>query len=75
MRDEITDLIFQTTRISSMIHDLLLLSRLDAGRLELQMDSVDLSRTIDSLLDDLSAVPDVRLSDGKRGRRKLSMRQ
>ena len=57
MRDEIVELIFQTTKLSSMIHDLLLLSRLDAGRLQLQMTDVDLPRFIDSLVDDLSAVP------------------
>jgi signal transduction histidine kinase len=56
-RDEISTLIFQTTKLSSMIHDLLLLSRLDAGRLELQMTPIDLTRFIDSLADDLSEVP------------------
>jgi len=57
MRDEIVELIFQTTKLSSMIHDLLLLSRLDAGGLQLQMADVDLTLFIDSLADDLSAVP------------------
>jgi signal transduction histidine kinase len=58
MHDEISGLIFQTARLSSMIHDLLLLSRLDAGRMQPHMDSIDLSQYIDSLADDLSAVPD-----------------
>ncbi len=57
MDDEISGLIFQTAKLSGMIHDLLLLSRLDAGRLELQMADIDLSDYIDSLVDDLSAVP------------------
>jgi signal transduction histidine kinase len=57
IREEITDLIGQTTKISSMIHDLLLLSRLDAGRLQLQMTNIDLTRFIDYMADDLSAVP------------------
>ncbi|MCX6877122.1 MAG: HAMP domain-containing sensor histidine kinase [Verrucomicrobia bacterium] len=57
MREEIDELIFQTTKLASMIHDLLLLSRLDAGRLQLQMTDLDLTRFIDSLADDLSAVP------------------
>ena len=57
MREDISDLIFQTTRISNIIHDLLLLSRLDAGRMELQVAPIDLSRLIDSFVDDLSAVP------------------
>jgi len=56
-RDEIGALIYQTAKISSMIHDLLLLSRLDAGWLELEMAPVDLTQLIDSLADDLSAVP------------------
>ncbi|MEO5713448.1 MAG: HAMP domain-containing sensor histidine kinase [Luteolibacter sp.] len=57
IREEISDLIGQTTKISSMINDLLLLSRLDAGRLELQMTDIDLTRFIDALADDLSVVP------------------
>jgi signal transduction histidine kinase len=57
MRNDISALISQTAKLSSMIHDLLLLSRLDAGRLELQMCRIDLSHFIDSLADDLSAVP------------------
>lgn len=55
--EEISRLIFQTSRLSSMIHDLLLLARVEAGRLELAMVDVDLSHLIDSLADDLSAVP------------------
>ncbi|MEO8613725.1 MAG: HAMP domain-containing sensor histidine kinase [Luteolibacter sp.] len=58
MDDEISGLIFQTAKLSGMIHDLLLLSRLDAGRLELQMTDMNLTHYIDSLVDDLSAVPD-----------------
>ncbi|MCX6865474.1 MAG: HAMP domain-containing sensor histidine kinase [Verrucomicrobia bacterium] len=57
MRDEISAMVCQTTKLSSMIHDLLLLSRLDAGQLQLQMNKIDLSQFIDSLADDLSAVP------------------
>ena len=57
-REEISRLIFQTSRLSSMIHDLLLLSRVDGGRLELAMTDVDLTQLIDSLADDLSAVPE-----------------
>lgn len=57
MHDEISALIVQTTKLSSMVHDLLLLSRLDAGQLQLQLTPIDLSRFIDSLADDLSTVP------------------
>ena len=56
-REEISQLIYQTAKLASMIHDLLLLSRLDAGRLELDMTHVDLTQLIDSLADDLSAIP------------------
>jgi signal transduction histidine kinase len=56
-REEISQLIFQTSRLTSMIHDLLLLSRLDGGRMELAMEQVDLSQLLDTLADDLSAVP------------------
>ena len=54
----LSDLIHQTFRLSSLIEDLLLLSRLDAGRLALQVGAVDLSLVIASALDDLGAQPD-----------------
>lgn len=57
-REEITGLIYQTARLTGMIHDLLLLSRMDAGRLQLDFSNVDLTQLIDSLADDLSAVPE-----------------
>lgn len=57
-REEIEALIRQTVRLTSMIHDLLLLSRMDAGRLTLDMESVDLSQLAASLADDLSVLPD-----------------
>lgn len=57
-REEIEALIRQTVRLTSMIHDLLLLSRMDAGRLTLGMESVDLSQLVASLADDLSVLPD-----------------
>ncbi len=55
---EISALIHQTYRLSSLIEDLLLLSRLDAGRLKLAFAPVDLSALIEGSLDDLGAVPD-----------------
>lgn len=54
-RDEISALIHQTYRLSSIIDDLLLLSRLDAGRLQLKLLPVNLRRLIDVALDDLGA--------------------
>lgn len=57
-REEIVGLIRQTARLTSMIHDLLLLSRMDAGRLQLDLEDVDVSHLVASLLDDLSTKPD-----------------
>jgi signal transduction histidine kinase len=55
---EISALIHQTYRLSSLIEDLLLLSRMDAGRLKLVLAPVNLSQLIEASLDDLSALPD-----------------
>lgn len=56
--DEIGTLIHQTYRLSSVIEDLLLLSRMDAGRLELTFRPVDVSSILDAAIDDFSAQPD-----------------
>ena len=56
-KDEVSRLIDQTSRLSGMIHDLLLLARLDGGRMSLSLGEVNLTDLIDSLQDDLSAVP------------------
>lgn len=58
MREELSALVHQTFRLSSVIEDLLLLSRLDAGRLKLEFCPVNLSQLIEASLDDLSALPD-----------------
>lgn len=55
---EVSALIHQTFRLSSLIEDLLLLSRMDAGRLKLDLHAVNLSQLIEASLDDLSALPD-----------------
>ena len=57
-RDEIAALIHQTFRITSIIEDLLLLSQMDAGRLQIAFTSVDLSHLLEAQMDDLSALPD-----------------
>ncbi len=57
-RESISALIHQTYRLSSIIKDLLLLSRLDAGRLRLELAPVDLVELIASSVDDLSAFPE-----------------
>lgn len=56
-KEEVAGLIHQTSRLSGMIHDLLLLARLDAGRMTLNLGEVNLTDLVDSLQDDLSAVP------------------
>ena len=58
MREEISALIHQTFRITSIIEDLLLLSQMDAGRLQINFSTVDLTHLIEAQLDDLSALPD-----------------
>jgi signal transduction histidine kinase len=55
---EISALIHQTHRLSGVIEDLLLLSRMDAGRLNIDFKAVNLSHLIEAALDDLSAQPD-----------------
>lgn len=58
VRTEIGELVNQTTRFKSMIEDLLLLSRLDAGRLQIDFTPVNLAHLVDSWLDDLSILPE-----------------
>ncbi len=58
--DAIAALIHQTYRLSSLIEDLLLLSRMDSGRLELALRPIDLSHLMAAALDDLSAIADDR---------------
>lgn len=55
---EISALIHQTYRLNSVIEDLLLLSKMDAGRLQLEFTTVNLTALIEGWLDDLSALPD-----------------
>lgn len=55
---EISALIHQTYRLSGVIEDLLLLSRMDARRLKLVFSPVNLTGLIEAALDDLSAMPD-----------------
>jgi len=56
--EELSALLHQTHRLAGVIDDLLLLSRMDAGHLEIASEPVNLSQLIDEWLDDLSAVPD-----------------
>lgn len=56
--EELSALLHQTHRLTDVIDDLLLLSRLDAGHLQLALKPMNLSQLIDEWLDDLSALPD-----------------
>jgi signal transduction histidine kinase len=58
VREELAALVHQTFRLTSVIEDLLLLSRMDAGRVQLAFSPVNLRRLIDAWLDDLGALPD-----------------
>jgi signal transduction histidine kinase len=58
-REEVSALVHQTFRLASVIEDLLLLSRMDAGRLQIQFSRLNLSQVLEALLDDLGALPDI----------------
>ena len=57
-REEIGTLVHQTFRLTTIIEDLLLLSRMDAGRLQIEFGPVDLRPLIEAWLDDLGALHD-----------------
>ena len=57
-REEVSALVHQTFRLASIIEDLLLLSRMDAGRLQIQFSRLDLAPLIAAWIDDLGALPD-----------------
>jgi signal transduction histidine kinase len=56
--EELSALLHQTHRLTGVIDDLLLLSRMDAGHLEIESEPVNLSQLIAEWLDDLGALPD-----------------
>lgn len=53
--DQLSGLLHQTYRLTGVIDDLLLLSRMDAGHLQLAAESVNLSQLVEEWLDDLGA--------------------
>jgi signal transduction histidine kinase len=57
-REEVAALVHQTFRLAGVIEDLLLLSRMDAGRLQITFSRLDLTPLIEAWLDDLGALPD-----------------
>lgn len=57
VQEEVAALVHQTFRLTSIIDDLLLLSRMDAGRLQINFAPVNLTELIEALVDDLTALP------------------
>ncbi len=55
--NEVSALIHQTYRLTGIVEDLLLLSRMDAGRLAIEFTPVNLSLLLEAWMDDLSAQP------------------
>jgi signal transduction histidine kinase len=58
MYDELSALHHQTYKLTGVIDDLLLLSRMDAGHLRIKFSPVNLSQLVEEWLDDVSALPD-----------------
>ena len=58
--EELSALLHQTHRLTGVIEDLLLLSRMDAGHLRIDAQPVNLSHLVDQWLDDLGALSDSR---------------
>jgi signal transduction histidine kinase len=56
--EQLSAMLHQTHRLTGVIDDLLLLSRMDAGHLQIASTPVNLSKLVDEWLDDLSALPD-----------------
>jgi signal transduction histidine kinase len=56
--EELSSLLHQTHRLTGVIDDLLLLSRMDAGHLQIDAQPVNLSQLVNEWLDDLEALPD-----------------
>ena len=56
--EELSTLLHQTRRLTGVIDDLLLLSRMDAGHLQIASAPVNLSELVDEWLDDLGALPE-----------------
>ena len=56
--EELSGLLHQTHRLTGVIDDLLLLSRMDAGHLQIASEPVNLSELLEEWLDDLEALPD-----------------
>lgn len=58
MYDELSALHHQTYKLTGVIDDLLLLSRMDTGHLKIKFGPVNLSQLVEEWLDDVNALPD-----------------
>ena len=56
--EEISSLIHQTYRLTGVVEDLLLLSRMDEGKLRLSLKTVDLAVLVEEWKEDLQALPE-----------------
>src|SRR5438132_2810 len=56
--EELSALLHQTHRLTGVIEDLLLLSRMDSGHLQIKSETVNLGELIDEWLDDLATLLD-----------------
>lgn len=56
--DELSALHYQTYRLTGVIDDLLLLSRMDAGHVKIEFSPVNISQLVEEWLDDFNALPD-----------------
>ena len=56
--EELSTLLHQTHRLNGIVEDLLLLSRMDAGQLQIDSEPVNLSQLVEEWIDDLNALPD-----------------
>jgi signal transduction histidine kinase len=56
--EELSTLLHHTHRLSGVIEDLLLLSRMEAGHMQIDATPVNLSQVVEEWLDDLEALPD-----------------
>jgi signal transduction histidine kinase len=65
MYDDLSSLHHQTYRLTGVIEDLLLLSRMDAGHLKIEFSPVNLTQLVEEWLDDLNALPDPHNLDAK----------
>jgi signal transduction histidine kinase len=57
-QEEVGALMHQTFRLTSIIEDLLLLSRMEAGRVQIHFAPVNVTEVIAGLVDDLTALPE-----------------